>query len=152
MDPKSTKKFPYRQDNILTLFLTEITGVLECCREIQRTINHNPNPICIRTDSHCALKASNGYKFSSSIVLQCRLDTVQTCYNSYQKRIPRILKNDFYNYWHIQNFARQPKACISINNKNTNHPLSKQEQPKTPHRYINLSQFTKQTPAHIKYL
>lgn len=59
-----------------TVFITEINGILECCREIFDNRNANSLPIDIYTDSQGAIKAISKYKFSSSIFLECR-DSLQ---------------------------------------------------------------------------
>lgn len=58
------------------MFITEINGILECCREILNHHSQNSPPITICTDSQSAIKSINGFKFSSSLVLECR-DTLQ---------------------------------------------------------------------------
>lgn len=67
----------------LTVFTTEITGILECCREISSNHETNVLPINICTDSQGAIKAISGFKFSSSIVLECR-DALQEVSNKHQ--------------------------------------------------------------------
>lgn len=66
-----------------TVFITEINGILECCREISTHHSSNSSPIYICSDSQSAIKAISGYKFSSSIVLECR-DALQHLSNNHR--------------------------------------------------------------------
>ena len=56
--------------NYVTVFLSEISGILECCDIILKE-NHIISTH-IFSDSQSSIKALNGYKFTSALVLECR--------------------------------------------------------------------------------